>query len=123
MKLSKKVGLISLSLVLSFATSAFAQHQQYILPKSSFSNYIWVNGGKYFTNISAACVEVQNDAALYIQYWDKNDNFVSSPLLTGSGWQCDPSDAGSSGTYKIRLVNANRTSSVKLIGGEIIYEK
>ncbi len=123
MKLSKKIGLISLSLVLSFATSASAAEKFYYLKRTSFSKYVWVNDGQFFTNINTACIEIENTANMYIQYWDKNDNFVSSQLISGSGWKCDNNPRY--GTYRIKLLNANRNSEekVRLVGGEIWYDK
>ncbi len=121
MKLSKKIGLLALSLILTFTSSAFAEETFYNISKSSFKKYVWVNSEKYFKNPSIVCLEVETDSAIFIQYWDSDDNFDSSPMLVGSFWQCH--QPRKNGKYRIKLVNANPNTTVKLKGGEIFYDK
>ncbi|GAA3984556.1 hypothetical protein [Hymenobacter antarcticus] len=100
--------------------------EHYSIPKSSFSNFLWINDGALFDNVTLIEIEMTNGGAFRLEMLDKNDKILSKGSRENprGGWHTfTPSQMQppvQSGPYKLKLVS-EAPGIRKIHGGNVHY--
>ncbi|HGH1673832.1 TPA: hypothetical protein ACJHMI_005477 [Bacillus cereus] len=97
----------------------------YDIRKSSFKDFVWVNQGFLFENITDINLELYNHEIIDVQYFDLYGNLLLVDNLSGSGWKSSSPAGGpfpTGLTAKVKLVNDKGDgTTANIVGGVVTY--
>ncbi|GAQ16971.1 small multi-drug export protein [Oceanobacillus picturae] len=98
---------------------------RYLFRETTFSNFIWINGGTAFYNLQSVHVEKRTSHRVALEVHDNHGNYYGRRVLPGrGGWHgselADVLSLPRGKAYKVKMVNLD-SGTVNIYQGEVYY--